>query len=139
MAYISKSQIAAELPPKFLLEALDDDGDGEEDEGLWDIVEASAAESIDGPLGQRFTVPFSAPVPAIVTKAARVFVLELLYFRRGITPNPWENQAKELRAKLNLIAAGEEPLTPAIDRAKPSVSKITEAAKTTSSTESIAY
>lgn len=138
MAYVTQSEIEAELPPAFLVEALDDDGDGSEDAGLWDKVEASVAETIDGILGQRFAVPFSAPVPAVVKMAARVLVLELLYFRRSITPNPWEKRAQDIRAKLGRIADGDEPLTPGAERVNQSVSAITEAAKTTNGNGNLA-
>lgn len=140
MPYILQSEIESDLPPQFLLEALDDDNDGNEDAGLWDKIEASAAEAIDGVLGQRFTVPFSAPLPAIVKTAARVFILEKLYARRGTKTedNPWTSQANKLRTKLDRIADGEEPLTPGAVKTNDSVTVMKEAAKTTSSSESLA-
>lgn len=138
MPYLTQADIASELPPEFQLEALDDDGDGVADPGLWDKVEASAAERIDGILGQRFSVPFTAPVPAIVRSAARVFVLELLYFRRGIDPNPWAKRAGDIEQKLNRIADGDEPLTPGIQRQNQAVTAITECAKTTSANQHLA-
>lgn len=139
MPYVLQSEIEADIPPTFLVEALDDDNDGQADAGLWDKVAESVATEIDGTLGQRFAVPFSSPIPAIVKQAAKVFSLEKLYARRG-TPeaqNPWAKQAAAFREKLTRIAKGEEPLTPEIQRAKPSVTAITEPAKTTSSTGSL--
>jgi phage gp36-like protein len=140
MPYLTQAEIEADIPPQFLLEALDDDNDGVADSGLWDKIEVSAAEAIDGVLGQRFTVPFAAPLPAIVKTAARVFILEKLYARRGTKSedNPWVSQANKLRAKLDLIADGEEPLSPGVQKQNESVTVMKEAAKTTSSTESIA-
>lgn len=140
MPYILKAEIEADIPPQFLLEALDDDNDGNEDAGLWDKIEASAAEAVDGVLGQRYAVPFTAPLPAVVKNAARVFILEKLYARRGTKTedNPWTSQANKLRAKLDLIADGEEPLTPGANKANQSVTVMKEAAKTTSGSESLA-
>lgn len=140
MAYITQAEIASGLPPQFLLEALDDDGDGEIDAGLWDLVEAEAAEAIDGTLGQRFTVPFTAPLPAVVKRAARVFVLELLYKRRGTAAanNPWAKEADALRAKLDRIADGEEPLSPGANKTNESVTVVKEAARTTAANENLA-
>jgi phage gp36-like protein len=136
MPYVLQSEIEADIPPAFLLEALDDDNDGAEDPGLWDKVAASVATEIDGTLGQRFTTPFTDPIPALVKQAAKIFALEKLYARRG-TPeaqNPWAKQAAAIREKLTMIATGDEPLTPEINRAKPSVTAVTEPAKTTSAT-----
>jgi phage gp36-like protein len=139
MPYVFQSEIEADIPPAFLVEALDDDNDGEADGGLWDKVAESVATEIDGTLGQRFTTPFSDPIPALVKQAAKVFSLEKLYARRG-TPeaqNPWAKQAATFREKLTKIANGEEPLTPEINRTKPSVTAVTEPAITTSSTGSL--
>jgi phage gp36-like protein len=132
--YVLQSEIEARLPADFLREALDDNNDGEADAGVWDKVAAAVAAEIDGILGQRFQVPF-ATVPAVVKAAANVLALEMLYARRGTAAdaNPWTKQASDHRAKLNAIADGEQPLQPGTSRPAPSVSAITEAAKTTSS------
>lgn len=134
MPYVVQAEIEAHLPPQFLVEALDDDGDGTADPDAWDKVAAAVATEIDGTLGQRFAVPFS-PVPAVVSRAAQVFSLEMLYQRRGVPAegNPWTTPATRLRDKLDAIAKGEEPLTPDIHRANPSVTAVTEPAKSVSS------
>ncbi|MBB5351103.1 phage gp36-like protein [Haloferula luteola] len=139
MPYITQDDIEPKLPPAFITEALDDDGDQRQDPGLWEKIEADAANDIDGILGQRFAVPFAEPIPAIVKSAAKIFVLATLYFRRGKSPNPWETPAKEMTEKLGRIANGEEPLTPDINRKKDSVAAITEPAKTTATDGRLAY
>ena len=80
------------------------------------------------------SVPFVNPIPNVVLDCARVFAAELLYKRRGTADkeNPWASQAKTLRDKLAAIVKGDEPLTPEIQRANPSVSVVTEPAKTSS-------
>lgn len=143
-AYHTRSAINAEVPAEFLLEALDDDRDGVEDDGVYDQLAASASAEVDAYLGGRFNVPFSAPaIPALAETASRVFCLESLYQRRGYTnktdpPNPWAARAAELRARLSRIAAGEEPLRP--DPAQGgAVQTITEPSRTTSQRGRMGY
>jgi phage gp36-like protein len=134
-AYIIMATLVAEVPPQFVLQALDDDGDGVADTGLFDQVVANAQAEVDGLLGQRYAVPFQNPVPAIVVDATTKFVAEKLYSRRGLDgeKNPWSKKAADVRALLKQIAKGEVPLTPAASREKPSASAITEASRTHSS------
>lgn len=134
-AYVLISDMNAKLPAAFLLQALDDNNDGLADPGVWDDVAKAVAQEIDGILGVRFAVPFTNPVPAAVLTAAQVFAAEALYNRRGMQgddKNPWTAQAKQQRATLAKIAAGELPLSPELKRAKPSATIIGEPAKTTS-------
>ena len=131
MSYILQSDLEGAVPPDFLVQALDDNRDGVID--AWDAVSAQACEAVDGVLGIRFAVPFS-PAPAVVKRAARVFALELVYLRRGVKgdDNPWTAQADDIRKQLKAIAAGEMPLGPTINRQQPSVSVVTEPARTSS-------
>jgi phage gp36-like protein len=133
-AYIIMATLVAAVPPQFITQALDDDGDGVADTGLFDQILANAQTEVDGLLGQRYAVPFSNPIPAIVVDATTKFVAETLYLRRGIEgdKNPWAKKAADVRATLKAIAKGDMPLTPAASREKPSASAITEPAKTTS-------
>lgn len=134
--YVLIGDLDADLPPKFLTQALDDDNDGIADAGLWDKVLKSVSGEIDGILGQKFKVPFSNPLPAIVVHAARQLALAKLYQRRGIDDkaNPFANAAEDIRKKLKLIAAGKEPLTPETQQAAPAVSIISQPSKLHSST-----
>lgn len=111
--YVTRAEIEAELPPRLLVETLDDDGDGQEDNGLFATICERASADVDGILGQRFRVPF-ASVPPLAALAARVFVLATLYRRRQ-TPedrNPYAKAEAEMRSKLARIANGAEPLMP---------------------------
>lgn len=134
-AYIIMATLVAEVPPQFVTQALDDNGDGVADAGLFDQVVANAQAEVDGILGQRYTVPFQNPVPALVVDATTKLVAERLYSRRGLDgdKNPWAKKASEIRAILKAIAKGEMPLTPSATREKPSASAITEPARTSSS------
>jgi phage gp36-like protein len=133
--YVLYADMAARLPLDFLVQALDDNGDGAVDPGLWDQVAAAVAKEIDGILGVRFNVPFVNPIPAPVVTAAEVLAAELLYGRRGFQgeeKNPWAAQAKTQRTTLAKIAAGEVPLGPTNNRAKPSASIVSEPSKSSS-------
>lgn len=133
MPYISLSDLEAVLPSAFLTQALDDDGDGQID--AWEAVQAAAERAVNAILGMRYAVPFTAPIPEIVIEAAFTFAAEACYTRRGVEfdQNPFGKAAATMRATLRQIAAGEIPLAPGLERAKPSVSVITEPARTAGS------
>lgn len=132
-AYVLMSEMNGLIPTAFLVQALDDDADGSADATAWDAVVAQVHKQIDGPLGVRFTVPLSNPLPPIVAEAAPIFAAELLYNRRGLADdkNPWTTQATALRKKLDAIAKGELPLTPEIKRAAPSAGIVSGPSKAT--------
>lgn len=134
--YTTLDQIKAKLPHDFVVEALDDDGDGELDEAVLTLVLEDAATQVDARLGQRYAVPFdTADLPAIVTSASLTFVLETLYLRRGHgteEKNPFLAAANQTRKKLEEIGMGKGQLTPEAQRPKKSVAVFTEPSKTTS-------
>lgn len=132
MSYVLQADIEADIPAAFLVQALDDDGDGEIDSGAWDKVAVAVGNDIDGALGQKFSVPIPAPFPAVVKAAARILALWHLYQRRGFhgDANPWEVEAKRTRDKLDKIGSGKEALTPDNLGKMPGGIVITEPAKT---------
>jgi phage gp36-like protein len=137
--YLTLDEVSAKVPPALLLEALDDNADGVLDEDAWAQVAASACKEVDGTLGQRYTVPFPEPpdTPALVSEAAILFACETLYLRRGHgtkETNPFLTRAEAMRSKLDLIAEGRLALTPTTTKPRPSVSAITEPARTSSAT-----
>lgn len=121
MAYISESDLLAKLPAATLLEAMDDNGDGTADTGVLTSVIASASAEIDGQLSGRHAVPFTGDIPPLVIHACTIFVLEMLYERRGWMDgnnrNPWSSKARELRSQIKDVAMGTRPLSPAKDQA----------------------
>lgn len=129
--YTTQTQLEALIPPKHLREALDDDADGVADAGLLEEIIRAAGTRVDAALGQRYAVPFSDPLPAIVSHAAKVFVLESLYRRRGLADenNPWVAQASALDKQLMAIGKGEAPLTPDIIKKRPPASVISAPSK----------
>lgn len=132
--YVTMSEMNGLIPTAFLVQALDDDQDGNADATAWAAVLGQVHKQIDGPLGTRFKVPFTNPLPPIVSEAAPIFAAELLYNRRGFADdkNPWTKQASELRKKLDAIAQGALPLTPEIKRTAPAAGIVSETAKTAS-------
>jgi phage gp36-like protein len=112
MSYILQSALKGKVPNDLLLQALDDNADGVEDDGVWDSIAADVDRAIDGRLEGRYTVPLAAPLPAVVAEAAIVFAAEAVYMRRGLAgdQNPWTKQADAFRKRLEAIGAGEQTL-----------------------------
>lgn len=131
MAYTSRGAIVAKLPDRYVVEALDDDGDGEEDAGLLDTIIATGDTEIDGYLEGRYQLPLS-PTPAKLATASLVIALEAIYYRRGLSreDNPWANRASEIRASLRRIQAGEENLFAGTEKAEAGVVVVAEPART---------
>lgn len=112
MAYVVKIDVTAKIPPQYLTEALDDDGDGAEDAGLFDQIVTTASNDVDGYLAGLFTTPFSDPAPAQVRAAALIFVCEAIYARRvnAGESNPFKAQGNFWRERLQQIGDRKLPL-----------------------------
>jgi len=115
MAYVTRDQVNAKLPAPLLLDALDDDGDGQEDDGVFNAIVATASQEVDGYLAGLFTVPFPDPAPAQVSAAALMFTLDAIYGRRAQggedhSANPYRSQVKFWRERLQKIGNRELPL-----------------------------
>jgi phage gp36-like protein len=130
--YVTMADMNARLPGAFLIQALDDDGDGAADAQVWADIAASVAKEIDGILGLRYAVPFSGDIPPFVLYAAQILAAALLYSRRGVEDksNPWTSEAKDIRAKLKEIADGKVPLSPTHERVQATVDTLSEPSKT---------
>lgn len=127
MAYCTQAQIQTEIPASDLVNALDDDRNGVADTGLLDSIIALSDQEIDGLLGALYEVPFADP-PALVRDASFIFTCERLARRRGVPDehNPYGPRAKDIRARLQLIADGKSPLDLELDREVSSGAVITE-------------
>jgi phage gp36-like protein len=112
MPYIELSDIKSEIPTQHLVQALDDDGDGEID--AWAEVQTAACEDVDALLEGRFAVPLTlSPLPRIIKRAAIAIACDRCYRRRG-TPdqeNPWKSRADAFVKMLKSITAGELKLS----------------------------
>lgn len=104
--YFTLADLEPSIPPAFLIEALDDDGDGVVD--AFEGVRRAVQTFIDGMLSTRYATPFD-PVPKVVASAAQVLACEACYKRRGVKDeeNPWYTDAKAMRALLTSIAKGD--------------------------------
>lgn len=132
MAYVTQADLSNLIPAEFIVEALDDDGDGTADAGAWDGVAEEAGQEIDSYLEQRYALPLSEPYPARVIQAAKIFACEILYKRRGIhgDKNPFSARAERHRKALANIASGDAALKVGSEPVEPSISIITEPAGT---------
>lgn len=97
--------LAGEMAPALIEQALDDDGDGIADASAWTLVQAGAEGRIRG--------CFGGPAPEqhadAAIEARRLFLLETLYNRRGITErNPYTARATAAEKRLRALASGEE-------------------------------
>ena len=125
--YCSLTQVESRVPHDLVVQALDDNRDGQIDGEVLLAWEQSVDGEIDGILGQRYAVPFTA-VPAVVASAALILRCEALYQRRGVATdqNPFASQASDIRKKLDRIGRGADPLTPDTAKARPSGTIISE-------------
>ena len=133
MSYVNDSDLVGLIPPDFLTQALDDNGDGVADDGLLDLIIAQASEEIDGYIGRRYPLPLLTPYPEVITSSAKALAAEALYKRRGIEDqkNPWSAKARSIRMLLQSIAQGTTPLSHTLNRQDPSASIVTEPMGTT--------
>lgn len=124
--YVNRAWVETRIPRATLVEALDDDGDGGEDAGVFDLLAESVSNDVDNAIGSDATVAV-----ALRTSAANVFLCELLYKRRGIadSANPWANEATRLRKRFENIGKGEERVEPLPAPAGGTTRIITEPAK----------
>lgn len=110
--YLTLSDLNGQIPPQFLIQALDDDNDGVVD--AWDVVRVAVQDDVDALLEGRFAVPLTLdPMPKVIKRACVAFACELCYRRRS-TPdadNPWKGRADSFRKILSAITAGDLKLS----------------------------
>lgn len=120
MQYVTRQQVTALVPPMILNDALDDDGDGVEDPGLFDSIVCTQSLIVDGFLSGLFPTPFANP-PAKAQAAALSFVLENLYSRRAVAgaQNPFAKEANWWREHLQKVGNRELPFDAQMPKAYP--------------------
>lgn len=131
MAYVIQSDLKGLIPDDFVIQALDDNGDGQPDPDVWAAVALAVQETIDDALGSAYRTPFASPAPIVVRESARILVCDLLYRRRGVADaaNPWVKPVESVRARLRAIAQGGS--IPGLARTLPQPALISEPARTT--------
>ena len=99
------TDLAGQMAPALIEQALDDDGDGVADDSAWALVQSDAEERIQSCFGG--AVPDAHSLAAV--EARRLFILESLYHRRGFTEgNPFTARASNAEKRLRALASGEE-------------------------------
>ena len=94
------------MPLANIVQALDDNGDGEADQDAWASVQQSAED--------RISDAFGGSVPERYANAAayarKVFLLETLFGRRGFSgdKNPFTSRANDAEKRLRLLSTGEK-------------------------------
>jgi phage gp36-like protein len=129
-AYITYARILTVIPEDYVRQACDDanTGDAAAIDARFAELAEEASRSVDELLSARYTVPFADPLPAAVSGAAKVFLGEMLYQRRGAVgdSNPFFKQAEAMRTRLAKIGRGDEPLQTGAPEPDDSVAIVTE-------------
>lgn len=110
-AYLALTDLNGQIPPQFIIQALDDDNDNVID--AWEQVQAAVQNEIDAALEGRYVVPLTFdPMPRTINRAAVALACEMCYRRRGTSDdvNPWKGRADAARKTLAAIAAGDQKL-----------------------------
>lgn len=112
MPYVELTDLTGQIPPQFLVQALDDNNDGVID--AWSVVQTAVQEDVDALLEGRFAVPLTlTPMPRIIKRACVAFACELCYRRRATSDadNPWKGRADAFRKTLAMITSGDLKLS----------------------------
>jgi len=140
MAYFTLANLEALIPPGWVVEALDDDADGESDVLLFDAVQAAAEAEVNGKIGRRYSVPLSPAAGSSLAQwlqhAASMLAAGICYKRRGAdawTACPYRDEIEDIRKDLAKIAAGEMPLDVGEERAVESAEIISQPSRVDSS------
>ena len=130
--YATRQQVESRVPHELVVQALDDNRDGEIDPAVEVAWHATVDASIDSAISQRYNVPV-APIPPLLANAGLILRCFALYQRRGTAPdaNPFSSEAKEIRAKLDRVGKGIDPLTPDTPKARPVGTIISEPSRLT--------
>lgn len=105
---IQRAAIEAEFDAEHLAEALDDDGDGAEDPGLFESLAAQAAEEVEA-RAELVALAHPAPPASFLERAAVACLCAMLFRRRGVADdqNPFAGKEKAAFDLLDKLAAGD--------------------------------
>lgn len=138
MSYFVLSDLEALIPSGWVVEALDDDADGESDALLFDQVRTLAEAEVNGKIGRRYAVPLSPAEGSSLAQwlkhAAAMLAAGICYKRREVWDRcPYRDEIGDIRKDLDKIAAGDMPLDVAEERAVESAEIISETSRVNSS------
>lgn len=114
MGYVVRADIEAEFDDFHLLQALDDDGDGKEDAGLFTSLSAAVEALVSSHADMVAQLGLPTLPATFLRYCARVFMCALLIRRRGAVDemNPFATPEKEIRTRLERIESGEIDVRP---------------------------
>jgi len=100
------AELKGEIPLAQIIEALDDNGDGEADAEAWAAVLASA----DARISDCFGGSLPDRHAAAAAYAQKIFACEIIYRRRGFSGerNPFSGQAAKAEERLRRLSTGED-------------------------------
>lgn len=106
--YVNRANIAAEFDPVHLTDALDDNRDGQEDEGLFERLAASVDTRILG-FVERIRIRQNPPPVTWLRDAGTALMCALLFRRRGAAEeqNPFKKREDDVIDALMRMASGE--------------------------------
>jgi len=140
VSYFVLSDLEALIPPGWVVEALDDDADGESDALLFDQVRDMAEAEVNGKIGRRYAVPLSPAEGSSLAQwlkhAATMLAAGICYKRRGAdawAKCPYIDEIEDIRKDLAKIAAGDMPLDVGEERAVESAEIISQDSRINSS------
>lgn len=97
------TELAGDMAPAHIEQALDDDGDGVADAAVWArVLEAAGIRVLTA------CPEADARHPAAADYARRMFCLESLWRRRGFVDNPFTDRAEDAERRLRALASGDE-------------------------------
>lgn len=112
MAYSTLSDLEKYLDPEQIVELSDDDKNGTPDAPIIAEMIAAADSDIDSYLANKYTTPFSSPVPQIVKKLSAKMAIYYLWLRRkeSEVPEKWATEYENMMELLREIAKGDVTL-----------------------------
>lgn len=139
MSYFTLTDLEALIPPGWVVEALDDDADGDSDALLFDAVRSAAEAEVNGKIGRRYAVPLTPAEGSSLAQwlqhAASMLAAGICYKRRGADAwqqCPYQDEIKDIRKDLDKIASGDMPLDVGEERAVDSAEIISETSRVNS-------
>lgn len=118
MSYCETSDLYALLSAQQVIDAADDDRDGQADDSVLTAVLAAGSEEVDRYIEGRYDVPVEAAdfasgaIPALVKRASVLFSIGVLYARRGVKEKdtPFASLIADIRKALEAVRDGKENL-----------------------------
>jgi phage gp36-like protein len=139
MPWITSDDLIAQIPSQYLLQALDDDGDGEADEGVLDAIVAEAEMWVEGYLQEAgITTPDAQGLHSRIKHSVLMYAKYRVFDRRGIREESqavYDQWIKPAVAWFEKLAVRRAALTPEQGAGKvPGASIITAPSRTHSAT-----